>query len=431
MGEYTHAEPTVEDAPRRRVVTPPATADLTAVRSAIGNRAFGSLLRRQRVARVASHKPRRPAPRRPPSWPELEAALADNTKDVKAIVGGVREDQLNQMWKVPDWVRKLAAAMSPERFAYLAAAIMLDSSHVPAGRKEALRLLSAMLHDKETALRMILRPVTVVIVPRDMQPTELEEFQSLLTKDEGKGPGKTFDGRQWAHVRGFSDVTYGIGVYVAIIEENLLGGAPDPKVFDAPTDDKGNAIGAKGAVVGGLPVGFSNTTHEVAHAIFRQGLTAEERKLVTRCYQAKRAATSGAGGLVANLWPDGPRINPVAPKRWKDKGWTDETRLRYLVGLSDDARRVYENYSSQNVDEYFAQLANAYVGANLGSDAATLEPRNNGRDWVASKEPKEMLDLLDRLFNHATVNDIDANGELKARGRCANPPRPPSKRGRT
>jgi hypothetical protein len=426
----------------RARVTP--AVDAVALRGAIGNRAFGSLMRRRDLTRQVSSKPRRAAPPQtgagdglPPlgTWDELEAALADNTVDVKAIVDRLPERRLNGLGRVedghvyspprPPLRRRLAAAMSAERFAYLAAAIILESRHAPAARKEALRLLSAMLHDKETALRMMVRPVTVVIVPRDMQATELEEFGELLGEDNGKGAGKTFDGRQFAHVRGVSDVRYGIGVYVAINEENLLGGPPDPKVFEAPKDAKGNVLGSKGDERGGHPVGYSSTTHEVAHVILRQGLTAEQKAVVTKSYNAKRAATTGKDGLLKNLWPDGPRVRPVAPQAWRDVGWTDGTRLEYLAGLTDDKRRAHENYSSQNVDEYFAQLVNAYLGANLGHDATTGQPRNNGRSWVAANEPKEMLDLLDQLFNNATVNDIDSRGALLP-GRLANPPYPPA-----
>ena len=355
---------------------------------------------------------------------QVEAALADPKVDFRGVVDRIPEGQLNAMSGFNAWLQKILPTISAENFAYLAANIMLVSRYAPAGRKEALRLLSAMLQDKDVALRMILKPVKTVIVPRDRQMTDLDEFRTLLTSDSGKGPGKTFDGRQWAHVRGVGNVTVAGKVYAAITEENLLGGEPAAKVFDAPKNAKGEVVGTAGTVAGGYTVGYSTTTHEFAHVLHRQGLSDDQKKIITKHYDAKRAATTGKDGLVKNVWPDGPRVNPVAPQSWKDAGWTDEKRLEHLAGMGDGARRVYENYSSQNEAEYFAQMANAYVGTNLGVDPTTRQPRNNGRAWIEKNEPKEMLDLLDQLFKNTTVNDIEASGALKAGGKCANPPKP-------
>ena len=84
-----------------------------------------------------------------------------------------------------------------------------------------------------------------------------------------------------------------------------------------------------------------------------------------------------------------------------------------MVGLSDDARRAHECYASQSEEEYFAQLSNAYLGTNMGSDATTGQARRNGHQWIKDNEPKEMLALLDRLYQHRTVNDITKGGALK------------------
>jgi hypothetical protein len=474
MGQHTRAERDEEHETSTGVTTrlAPPSADLTALQRTIGNRAVGGLLRRRLLAREVSGKPQEGALITRPSdgvifeilsssldekagsWSykvrdtangaapfviaggdkgyeftsgtqQVEAALADPKIDFKRVVDRIPEGQLNAMSGFNAWLAKIHPTISAEHFAYLAANIMLVSRYAPAGRKEALRLMTAMLHEKDVALRMILKPVKSVIVPRDKQMTELDEFRSLLTSDSGKGPGKTFDGRQWAHVRGVGNVTVGTNVYAAITEENLLGGKPDPKVFEAPKNEKGEVVGTKGTAGGGYTAGYSTTTHEFAHVLHRQGLSEDQKKVIAKAYADKKAATTGKEGLVKNVWPDGPRISPAAPKSWTDAGWTDEKRLDHLAGLTDDARRVYENYSSQNDREYFAQLANAYLGTNLGTDPTTGQPRNNGRAWIEKNESKEMLDLLDQLFKNVTVNDIEAGGGLKAGGLCTNPaPKP-------
>jgi hypothetical protein len=356
-----------------------------------------------------------------PATVRIEAAIADPAGDFNAVVDSIPETQLNAMAGFKAWLNKIVTPISGERFAYLAANIMLVSKHARGARKEALRLLKAMLQDKDTALRMILKPVQAVIVPRNKQMTELDEFRSLLTSDSGKGPGKTFDGREWAHVRGVGNVVAGGKTYAAITEENLLGGAPDAKVFDAPKNAAGVVVGSAATPGGSYTVGYSTTTHEFAHVLHANGLSADQKKIVKKHYDLKRAATTGEVGLVKNVWPDGPRVSPTAPASWTTAGWTDATRLTHLAGLTDDARRVYECYSSQNEFEYFAQTANAYLGTNLGTDPTTGRPRNNGRAWIAVNEPTEMMDLLDLLFKNTTVNDINANGTLKTSGLCTNP----------
>ena len=136
---------------------------------------------------------------------------------------------------------KFKGLCSAPRFAHLCAAMSLISKHAPKARPEACRILSIQYGDKDVAERMM-KTVRVVIVPRDKQMTELEEFRTLATSDSGKGPGKTFDGRQWAHTRGVGDVVVGSIHYAAITEENLLGGAPDAAVYGAPKDPDGKAI---------------------------------------------------------------------------------------------------------------------------------------------------------------------------------------------
>jgi hypothetical protein len=146
--------------------------------------------------------------------------------------------------------------------------------------------------------------------------------------------------------------------------------------------------------------------------------------VITKAYTKRRAASTGSASKLTKKWVDGPRINPTVPKSWKDAGWTQKKYMKYMVGLSDDARRTHECYASQSEEEYFAQLSNAYLGTNMGSDATTGQARRNGRQWIKDNEPEEMLALLDRLYQHKTVNDITKGGALKVGGKCANPPAP-------
>ena len=462
----TPAKPEAADEPRALRVA--GASGVEQLQRTIGNRAVGSLLRRQALARKLGGAPREGQliqgegqiyeiirsdfdkslnewkykvkgadgkEKTVGDWDTsydftsatqvIEAAIAKKTGDWRTVIDSLPEARVNELAGFHAWLDKIAPQVSEWRFAYLAAAIMINSKHAPVARKEARRQISAELGDKDVAMRMIKKPVSAVIVPRDKQMTELPEFASLATDDSGAGPGKTFDGREWAHVRGVGDVRVGTKVYAAITEENLLGGDPDPKVFAEKKDAHGTVTVPAGPAQGGYTAGYSTTTHEFAHVLHRHGLSDADKAVITKAYQDRRAASSGSKTKLTKKWVDGPRVSPTAPKNWKDAGWTDAKWLKHLNSLSDDARRPFECYASQSEEEYFAQLSNAYLGTNLGSDATTGKARHNGRAWVKAHEPKEMLDLLDRLYQHKTVNDITAGGKLKKGGKCANPPKPP------
>jgi hypothetical protein len=340
----------------------------------------------------------------------IEKARADAMPDFKNAVDQIPENRLNDLDRAKSWLDWISSDAGDERFAYLAARIMLISKYAPAARTEALRVLSTELLDRSTALRMIANRVQAVIVPRGKKMTELTEFAPLLTSDSGKGAGKTFDGRAWASVRGVGNVSLNGRMYAAITEENLLGGVPAA------------AVGG-----GGYAVGYSTTTHEFAHVLHRNGLSAEQKKLISKHYNRKRKATESKDTqTLPDVWPDGPRISPTAPPAWAAKRWTDAKWIEKVATIAEDSRRVYENYSSQNESEYFAQLSNVYLGTNLGTDPTTGQPRNNGRAWIVANEDAEMLALLDLLYKRRTVNDIDASGALTPGGLCTNPnPGPP------
>jgi hypothetical protein len=137
----------------------------------------------------------------------IEKAIADkNAANWRSTIDSLPEARVNELAGFHAWLDKIVKQVSDWRFAYLAASIMIVSTHAPAARKEAKRQISAELGDKDVAMKMIKTPVITVIVPRDKQMTELPEFSSLKASDSGAGPGKTFDGREWAHVRGVGNV---------------------------------------------------------------------------------------------------------------------------------------------------------------------------------------------------------------------------------
>ena len=229
----------------------------------------------------------------------IEKARADGLPDFKAAVDQIPENRLNDLDRAKSWLEWISADAGHERFAYLAARIMLISKYAPAARTEALRVTSTELLDRSTALRMIANKVQVVIVPRGKKMTELAEFAPLLTSDSGKGPGKTFDGREWASVRGVGNVSLNGRMYAAITEENLLGGVPAAAVGEAATPSATR------------PRRTSSPTSCTGTG------SARSRRLISKHYNRKRKATETKDTLtLADVWPDGPRISPTAPADW-------------------------------------------------------------------------------------------------------------------
>ncbi|MEU8510594.1 hypothetical protein AB0C76_03245 [Kitasatospora sp. NPDC048722] len=247
-----------------------------------------------------------------------------------------------------EYVKSLRESLEPEDFADAAARLIVDvdpRTHQPvAARHAAYEQVVRMLRDPKVAERLLTQEVRVVVVPRDVPITEVAGLEHLNDLPE-------VDGRPWRTVRGVQS-----GKIVVVTEENLLGAR--------------TTLGRASS----HPEGYSTTTHELAHAIHKFGLTGDEHALVREAYRGKRQAdglTDLFGEEPVAAWPDGGRRNAA-----------DE-----LVG----------NYSSADEYEYFAQLSNAYLGTNHGNDPGTRLPRNNGADWVRRNDP-ELLPLLERLY---------------------------------
>ena len=173
----------------------------------------------------------------------------------------------------------------------------LNSKHAPKARAEACRILSIQYGDKDVAERMM-KTVRVVIIPRDKQMTEIEEFRSLAEQRLGEGKGQ--DVRRPP-----------VGAHARRRRRR--------RRLDALCRDHGGEPARRGARRGGLRppegsgrqghrrrlglgdtraatrAGYSTTTHEFAHIIHRQGLDATDKATITAAYTAKRTATVSEG----------------------------------------------------------------------------------------------------------------------------------------
>lgn len=137
---------------------------------------------------------------------------------------------------------------------------------------------------------------TIVIIPAHTPMTDLPQFA-------GMRGGKTFDGRDWATVRGSGGIQSADGSFsIGVAEENL--------------------IAIKG-VISGYPDGYSIGMHEFAHAVNTHGMTPAQQKRVEQLYQQHIA---------------------------KDPG---------------DAKDTFtDHYAASDSLEYYAQCTNAFFGKN-------------------------------------------------------------------
>ncbi|MER8186424.1 hypothetical protein [Kitasatospora sp. NPDC094015] len=253
--------------------------------------------------------------------------------------------------------------LSPGDFAQTAAHLMVHvdprATEPGAARHEAQSQVARMLRDPAVTARLLVSGAEVVVVPRDIRMTSVPGFENLRGQAAG---GESGHGRGWDDIRGSG------GLRAGVTEENLLGGR--------------TPIGPGG----GYQDGYSTTTHEFAHTIHQFGLEAGDRTAITEAFARRRA-------------------------QGHDVEWVDGTRRRH--GLES------ENYSSTDELEYFAQVSNAYLSTNHGTDPGTGQARHTGPDWVRRNEP-DLIDLLERLYGPdplalntgGRANPVDAAGAL-------------------
>jgi hypothetical protein len=261
--------------------------------------------------------------------------------DLLTAFSTLDEAQLAQLRHNGQFLDAMDRIMTPGEFATMAASMVLITpptvTDAANAKAEALRILTVQLGNKAIARNTLDGDMQVVIIPRDKLLTDVDQFASLAGT-------KTFDGRAWETVRGV-----GYGSYVAITEENLLGG-------DCTATFEGNPVS------GAYAQGYSTSTHEIAHGLHDNALEDSDRQIITDAYNVRKSAA---------------QASPNDPDQWVDG----------REGC----------YASQTDHEFFAQLSNAYLGTNTGTDPNTGDPRHNGKNWVQTHEP-EVYALLDRMY---------------------------------
>ena len=308
------------------------------------------------------------------------------------------------------------ADFNTEQLGFLAAKATLkidsviDEKNRSKCKVEAMRVLCAMLGKNRTlAQQFNTAGIEVIVVPADRAMTDLPEFASLKDVDISQESGTP---RTWNPTRGVGGLTVNVGgvqkMYVAVTEENLLGTNVAPTVA---------AIGG-----GCYAARYSTTSHEFAHGLHIGGaLTPEQKATIARCFKArKRVRIDGPNRIIiddatlvpsqqalnavfAKEWADGPRrrSTPLPTPRqyyiWKGSGYVMKPNGTHATYAA--THELQDCYSAFDDREYFAQLVNAYLGANGGSDPYTGRPRNNGDAWVRANESAEMVQLLDELFS--------------------------------
>jgi peptidoglycan hydrolase-like protein with peptidoglycan-binding domain len=260
--------------------------------------------------------------------------------------------QLATLRKDTTFLNSCQSMMTAKQFGKAAAMLILvtpaDVVSREAAKAEAIRILSTQLGgDKKTARGAIDKNIEVVIIPKNKLMTDVDQFKSL------RGV-KTFDGRDWEPTRGSGGLSLGGKVFTAITEENLLG-------EDCTAVYKGKTVS------GSYAKGFSTSSHEFAHTLHLFVLEAADKKVITDAYKARKAIA---------------KTKPNDPDQWVDG----------REGC----------YASQTEEEFFAQLSNAYLGTNGGTDPFKNDPRQNTKKWVQDHEPT-VYAILDRMYAGGSV----------------------------
>ncbi|WP_327694988.1 hypothetical protein [Streptomyces sp. NBC_00459] len=252
------------------------------------------------------------------------------------------------------FVNGVRDSLSTAQFAQVAARLLVvvpgEVLRPVSARHETYAQTARLLRDKETTARLLESGAVVAVLPQDVPLTRMSSFNQLHEQVDEQS------GRDLDNLRGAT-----AGLTAAVPEENLLG--ETTAVGTSPHQAEG----------------YSTATHEIAHLLHLAALTRADRDLIKQVYDAKKAREAAWRKAVKEGREPGPQV------MWPD-------------GVSQDLRgREAVNYSSRNEYEFFAQLSNAYLGTNHGTDRATGRPRNNGAEWVQAHEPR-LLPLMRRLY---------------------------------
>ena len=272
--------------------------------------------------------------------------VAQAPGDILTALNDLDEALLAQLRRKGDLIDALEGITTANEFARIAAILILITPAAVVdrvnARNEALLILTVQLNNKAIAKRTINSDTEVIIIPRNKLLTDVAQFAGLAGTS-------TFDGRRWETVRGTRS-----GDRVAMAEENLLGG-------NCTATFNGNPVS------GAYTQGYSTASHEFAHGLHVNILDSGDRQIITDAYNARKALAVAS---------------PNDPDQWVDG----------REGC----------YASQNEREFFAQLSNAYLGTNTGSDTATGDPRHNGQNWVQTHEPT-VFAVLDRMYGGGSI----------------------------
>jgi hypothetical protein len=292
-------------------------------------------------------------------------------------------DMLNALRRDTAFLDGIQALMSPVEFGRAAACFCLivpeGLLHPAEAKTEALRLMAAQLAGDKAATRRAIERVRGMIIPANRLCTEYPPFDTLAGTDTG-------DGRTWDTVRGIGNTPLGELRYSSFPEENLLG-IPCTATY---TPTSGPNAGVPQAL-GGYAEGYSVATHEFAHSLHGAVLTEDDSDTVQDAYDERKDASED-DPTNTNMWVDGKE------------------------GC----------YASTSVMEFFAQLSNAYLGTNTGTDPATGNTRHNGKDWVLAHEPA-VYAILDRLHGGSQVTGANPlSAPLAATGATPAPAEAPA-----
>ncbi|MFD8384655.1 hypothetical protein ACFV2X_40055 [Streptomyces sp. NPDC059679] len=302
------------------------------------------------VRPAGSTVPAGPAPAPAPSPTPLPPALVETVAGLVAMDADARARELASLpWRDREllaanraFVEQLRAGLSVEDFTAVATRLLVV---VPDGVEQP----EAAREEAEALVAdMLADPqIAVALLTGGRRLVVVPRNRPMTSLEEFAGlKGRHHPGgdRSFDVARGLFDRRRGL---VGVGEENLLGESTDVLGDDFYDD------------------GYSVARHEWAHAI-ESVLSAEDRQLIRDVFEAKVAAVPAA------QWPDGP----------------------------------VPNHSSSNAHEYFAQLSNAYLGANTGKDSnSRRRPRNNGSDWVEQHDPA-LLPLLRRLYGPGRPSNL-------------------------
>ena len=268
---------------------------------------------------------------------------------------------------------------APENYGKKIKGLIVDDNSISYEAKEELmRILKIQLQNPEILNSLVENNVKIHIIPMGIYLTDFHEFKKLLPL----GNHYKFNRGVCYYERGYGDETI---CHVGIGEETLIGA--DPILIDS-----------SGMKMTRYEVGYSVATHEIAHAINYVALSQKDTNIIKNCYEKTKLNGNWVGG------PD--------------------------------------CYASSNVNEYFAEMSNAYLGTYIGFESI-LEisrseareknipmirligkyPRNNGKEWIRNNDIV-MYNLLEKIYKSGEVNAIYPDGSLIEGEIIANPKYP-------